>query len=399
MGVKLQKPGDPGHPGGNRRTYVRVNYRGRRKTRVFNTKQAAEAYASTVESILTDAELGKTDASAVFASLAQTPSRPAVTFEEAAERWWTHASPKMKGGTKDTYRNVLDKHLLPVFGPRPLEDITIDDVEAWWDTLRATGLSHKRLGTIRGVLAGVFQRAVARRLTTQDPTAVIAGRLGREDREVRQAEWLTEPELTKLLALAEAREPKYHPLLLTLASTGIRLGEALGLQVGDVDLTRRTLAIRRAIRKHRVGSPKSGKPRTVSMPRSTVAVLRNWIATVRAEAAVRGQEALWLFPGATGQPMEDKCPLQALRRLLLLAGIVRKVRIHDLRHTYASLAIQRGVPLLVVKEQLGHSTIAITADIYGHLVPDATREAASAWEDILEGISRNPRATDASEPA
>ncbi len=399
MGVKIQRPGDPGHPGGNRRTYVRVNYRGRRKTRVFNTKQAAEAYASTVESILTDAELGKTDAGAVFASLAQTPSRPAVTFEEAAERWWTHASPDMKAGTQDTYRNVLDKHVLPIFGQRPLEDITIDDVEAWWASLRATGLSHKRLRTIRGILAGVFQRSVAKRLTTQDPTAVIAGRLGREDREVRQAEWLTEPELTKLLALAEEREPKYHPLVLTLASTGIRLGEALGLQIGDVDLTRRTLAIRRAIRKHRVGSPKSGKPRTVSIPRSTVAVLRDWMDTIRAEAAVRGQEPTWLFPGGTGQPIEDKCPVQALRRLLKLAGITRKVRIHDLRHTYSSLALQRGVPLLVVSRQLGHSTIAITADIYGHLVPDATREAASAWEDILEGISRNPRATDASEPA
>lgn len=63
------------------------------------------------------------------------------------------------------------------------------------------------------------------------------------------------------------------------------------------------------------------------------------------------------------------------------------------RHTYASLALQRGVPLLVVSRQLGHASIAITADIYGHLVPDATREAAEAWEAILDGASRNPRAT------
>ena len=396
MGVKLQKPGDPGHPGGNRRIYVRVNYGGDRKTRVFTTQKAAEAYQSTVESILRDAELGKVDTKSIFATRPPvSPKTPVVTFAQAAERWWAHASPKMKAGTQDTYRNVLGKHILPVFGPRPLEDITIDDVEAWWDTLRSSGLSHKRLSTIRGILAGVFQQAVARRLTTQDPTAVIAGRMGREDREVRQAEWLTEAELTKLLAMAEAREPKYHPFFLTLASTGIRLGEALGLQVGDVDLARGTLSIRRAVRKHRVGSPKSGKPRTVSIPRHTGAVLRDWMDTIRAEAAVRGQEATWLFPGATGQPIEDKCPLPALRRLLKLAGITRKVRNHDLRHTYASLALQRGVPLLVVSRQLGHSTIAITADIYGHLVPDATREAADAWEAILDANSRTPRATPA----
>jgi len=393
MGVKLQRPGDPGHPGGNRRIYVRVNYKGTRKTRVFNSTKAAENYAGQVEAML---KLGKIED--VFAEPIPSPAAPAPTFKEAAERWWAIESATMKGGTQDTYRNILDKHLLPAFGARSLADITIPDIEAWWAGLRSQGYSHKRLATIRGILTGIFRRAVTAGIVNRNPVEAIAGRMGREDREVRQAEWLTEPELTRLLALAEGREPKCHPLLLTIVSTGLRLGEALGLQVGDVDLTRRTLAIRRAIRKHRVGNPKSGKPRTASLPPSTVTVLRGWLDTIRAEAAVRGQEALWLFPGATGQPIEDKCPGQALRRVLKLAGIPRPLRIHDLRHTYASLALQRGVPLLVVSRQLGHASIAITADTYGHLVPDATREAAEAWEAILDGVSRNPRATPETEP-
>jgi integrase len=166
-----------------------------------------------------------------------------------------------------------------------------------------------------------------------------------------------------------------------------------------VNLERCRLAIRRQIRKHRIGSPKSGKPRTVSVPPSTIAVLRGWIDTIRAEAAVRGQEATWLFPGATGESFEDKCPAPAMGWIPRLAHIGRKIRVHDLRHTYASLAIQRGVPLLTVSRQLGHSSIAITADIYGHLVPDATREAAAAWEAILTPLPRNPRATPAQESA
>lgn len=227
----------------------------------------------------------------------------------------------------------------------------------------------------------------------------IMGRMGKEDREVRQVEWLTEPELATFLSVAREREPRYFPFLLTLASTGMRAGEALGLQVGDVDLNRCRLAIRRAIRKHRVSSPKSGKPRTVDSPPSSMAVLRGWIDTVRAEAAVRGQEATWLFPSGTGQPMDEVPFRAAFRRCLKAAGILRHLRPHDLRHTYASLALQRGVPLVVVSRQLGHASIAITADIYGHLAPDAGRQAADAMEAILTEHSRNPRATPSEESA
>ncbi len=391
MGVKIQKPGEPGHPGGNRRIYVRVNYRGHRKTRVFNSTKGAERYATDVEALL---KLGKVDE--VFTDPAPAPTVP--TFREAAERWWAVDGATFKGGTQDTYQNALKVHILPTFEGHRIDDISVSDVEDWWARLRAKGFSHKHLGNIRGVLLGIFRRAVTAGQLSRNPAEAIRGRLGREDREVRQAEWLTEPELTAFLGVAAEREPRYYPFFLTVASTGLRIGEALALQAGDVDLERGKIAIRRAIRKHRIGSPKSGKARTVDMPPATATVLRDWINTVRAEAAIRGQEATWLFPGETGNPQEDKCFVPALRRILKAAGIPRPLRVHDLRHTYASLAIQRGVPLVVVSRQLGHASIAITADTYGHLAPDAGRQAADAMEAILTEHSRNPRATAPADP-
>jgi len=247
------------------------------------------------------------------------------------------------------------------------------------------------------VLVSIFRRAVTSGILPRNPVEAIRGRLGREDREVRQVEWLTEPELTRLLTVAAEREPRYHPLLLTIASTGLRLGEAVGLQVGDVDLVRNKLYIRRAIRKRQVSSPKSGKPRTVDVRPSTIAVLRGWIEMVRAEAAVRGEEACWLFPSATGKPVDEPLIWNALARALKAAGIRRRLRVHSLRHTYASLALQRGVPLLTVSRQLGHASIAITADVYGHLAPDAGRQAADAMEAILTEHGRNPGATPSEE--
>jgi len=394
MGVKIQRPGEPGHPGGNRRTYVRVNYGGHRRTRVFNSSKGAERYAADVEALL---KLGKVDD--VFMEPTPAPDVPAPTFQEAAERWLAVDGEAFKWGTKEDYQSILKCHILPIFGDRPLPSITRAEVEDWWAGIRAKKLSRSRMRPIRRVLANIFKRAVASGVLGQNPAEAIAARIGREDRDVRQAEWLTEQELAKALAVAQQREPRLYPILLTLASTGIRVGEALGLQVGDVDLERRKFSIRRSVRKFRIGSPKSGKPRTVDVPPAAIAVLRGWIDTVRAEAAVRGQEATWLFPSQSGYLLNSSMVRHPLRRVLRGAGITRRFRVHDLRHTFASLAIQRGVPLVIVSRQLGHGSVAITDSVYGHLDPEATRAAAVAWESILTVPGRNLGATESETPA
>ncbi len=391
MGVKVQRPGDPGHPGGNRRIYVRVNYQGHRKTRVFNATKAAQDYAAQVEAML---KLGQVEG--IFTALApEAPPPPAPTFAEAAERYVAVDGAAWKGNTADTYLNILRLHILPTFGPHPLAEITVADVETWWAGLRGKGFSHKHLANLRCVLGGIFRRAVVSGFISRNPVDAINGKLGREDREVRQVEWLTEGELSRFLEVAAQREPRHYPLLLTLVSTGLRVGEALAVQVGDLDLDRGKIHVRRSVRKYRVGSPKSGKARTVDVPDSTVEVLKGWVNLIRAEAAVRGQEPQWVFPSANGGIPHDRPARRALHRVLRMAGISRRVRLHDLRHTYASLALQRGVPLLVVSRQLGHASIAITADVYGHLAPEATREAARTWDAILAPMcaGRNPRAT------
>ncbi len=386
MGVKIQKPGEPGHPGGNRRVYVRVNYLNHRKTRVFNGAKAAERYAFDVEYLLSNGKTGD-----VFTD--PTPTTPVPTFKEAADRWLAVDGSRMKAGTLDTYQSILKHHLLPLFESRRLTDITVADVENWWATQRASGRSHKALGNCRTVLHSIFQRAVTSGTLPRNPADAIKGKLGREDREVRQAEWLSEQELMAVLNVAAQREPRYYPFLLTIATTGLRAGETTGLQVLDVDFERCKLSIRRAIRKHKIGSPKSGKPRTVDAPQTTMMVLRDWVDVVRSEAAFRGQEPTWLFPSNTGQPVDEAIVRGAFNRCLKAAGILRHIRLHDLRHSYASLALQHGVDLLVVSRQLGHASIAVTADIYSHLLPNATRAAADAFEAILTMPSRNLGAT------
>jgi integrase len=238
-------------------------------------------------------------------------------------------------------------------------------------------------GNPKSVLRGICRRAVSLGLLPVNPVERIEGRLGRQDKEIRQADFLTAEELGKMLAAAERVCPREYPILLVMATVGLRIGEAAGLQIGDLDVPRLRLHIRRTVRRGYVGSPKSGKGGVVDVPTSTMAVLANIREIRQVEAAVDGKEPRWLFPGDTKEmPITPEAVGLALRKALAAAGIW-KIRPHDLRHTYATLAIQAGVPLLTVSRQLRHASISTTADLYTHAVPGSDRAAAEALEAVL----------------
>ena len=186
-------------------------------------------------------------------------------------------------------------------------------------------------------------------------------------------------ELSALLAAVGAC-PAHADLIHTLAWTGLREGEALGLQWGDMDFRGGFLLCRRSAYYRRkrlyVKAPKSGKGRRVDIPAALAVRLKARRAVMEAEAAGHGREpSPWIFP----DPANHAKPLDVHRfrmdvwHPLLKAVGLRAVRIHDLRHGYASLLLQRGASLTYVKDQLGHSTIKLTVDLYGHLVPGANR--------------------------
>ena len=215
--------------------------------------------------------------------------------------------------------------------------------------------------------------------------------MGRQDTEVRQADYLTQGDLTTLLATAERICSREYPMFLVMATGGLRIGEAIGLQVGDIDVVGQQIHVRRAVRRGYIASPKNGKGRTVDMPPTTMSVLEQLRETRQVEAAYQGKEARWLFPQATGGSMPETASTvqKSLRRALLGAGI-RPIRPHDLRHTYATLAIQAGVDLLTVSRQLGHASISTTANLYVHAVPGKNRAAAEALEAVLTRNQTQP---------
>jgi integrase len=282
--------------------------------------------------------------------------------------------------------------MTPVFGDLPITQITPDQIERWWVTLRTSGLCRKYLGTLRGILKDIFQRGVKTGILQRNPADRIEGRLGKTQGEIKPAsDYLTAEDLATFLQTAERLCPTEYPIFLVMATCGLRVGEALGLQAGDLDGPARQLHIRRSVRRGYVDSPKSVKAGVVDVPAATMAVLQEIKEIRQVEAAVNGTEARWMFPSPVlpKRPVTSEHLRRSMRRALLAAG-VRKIRLHDLRHTYATLTIQAGVNILNVSRQLRHASIAITADTYAHAVPGGNRAAADVMEAILVGNQAQP---------
>src|SRR5947208_10300422 len=167
-------------------------------------------------------------------------------------------------------------------------------------------------------------------------------------------------------------------MLLCALRTGLRFGELAGLLWGDLDFQRRFIEVRRSLHDGgRVELPKNKKIRRVDMSRQLAEELQRLKAARAKEALAKGwgQIPEWVFCNEDGRPLwRSDFERRVFHKIFSKAGL-RRIRFHDLRHTFASRLLQNGESPVYVKEQMGHHSIKVTVDIYGHLVPGSNREA------------------------
>jgi integrase len=368
-----------------------IDYKGRRKARRVGTgKVGMRAAKAAAEKIQAKLALGET-------ALLDETRATAPTFMEFAEGWLKHVAAQRKPGTAEKYESILRKHWFPVLGRLPVTAVTREHIKAVLGKKLSAEFKPK---TVRGhldVLRACFFVAVEDQLMSANPAARL-GKFFTRSGESQEIEIFTRSELTTLLETAEREMLDAYPIVLTLARTGLRIGEALTLQADDLDFERHELWVRRTwgsrkktLGDRRINAPKSNRFRRVDMSEQLSQVLQGLLTMREAEAILRGRDRYpWLFLGRDGGPMTPGSFWQNVWRPLLRRSGLRYRKPHTLRHTYASLLIQNRESLAYIRDQLGHHSIKLTVDTYGHLVPGANRAAVNRLDDAT---GRNLHAT------
>jgi integrase len=320
-----------------------------------------------------------------------------VTFEDYGQ-WWleNHARGSIKDSTYREYEAALKNHLIPVFGPKPLAKIGRKEVKELIARKKQEGFSSSTIRNILAPLRGMYNEAIE----NEDAHFNPASNLGKINKKQPGAPInpLTGEEVGMLLEKAEEKNPDLYPLLLCAARTGMRQGELIALKGTDVDFHGRFIEVNRTLSRGKITLPKSNKTRRVDMSGQLTGVLQDLMSKRKALALRKEMEKPsgerrsaaevtgeimegWLFTTPIGTQLDPSNLRKAFNRLLDLAEL-RRVRFHDVRHSFASLLIGHGESLAYIRDQLGHSSIQITVDVYGHLTPGGNRQAVDRLDDM-----------------
>lgn len=350
-----------------------------------------------------EARADKDDAEQRLAEIIKGGKKPVnnkQSFQEYAE-WWLEncAQGNIKDSTFDEYKAVLNNHAYPAFGSRPLTKVTRMMIREFIAQKKRADLSRSTIKNILAPVRAIYNQAIEDGVLQFNPASNV-GKFNKREPEEKQLSPLTREELATLLTTAKEKMPHHYPALLCAARTGLREGELIGLKWGDIDFHGRFIEVKRNISRGQITTPKSGKARRVDMSLQLTNTLDELLATKKAaalrqdmeipqEGRRKPEEVLaevmdsWIFTTPVGTQLDpNNLRKYVFYRCLDLAEL-RRVRFHDLRHTFASLLIQQGESLAYVKDQLGHHSIQITVDTYGHLVPGSNRQAVDRLDDAL----------------
>jgi integrase len=361
--------------------YVVIDYHGRRKSKCVGTREAAERVKREIEARLALGDMGMIESS----------SSP--TFKGYAEKWFDlHKASRLKHSTSQGYKSLLDQHLISELGSLRLEEITRERARGLVADLAQKELSPSTVRNVGALLRKILNEAFEDGLIESNPAARLG--LSMSAKQQRQAkEFLRPDEIRTLLQTVEEGFPQFCPLITTLVHTGMRIGEVLALEWGDVNFgeneqdPNRYIVVRRNFTHGQYATVKSGRERRVNMSTALRRVLMELWDQQMVEAFAQGREEIkpLMFPGPSGRPLDYSWFNKRVWHKALEAARLRRVTIHALRHSFASFLIQAGALLAYVRDQLGHSSIQVTVDVYGHLVPADN----IAWTDALNTLSQS----------
>jgi integrase len=322
-----------------------------------------------------------------------------ITLGEYLERWLQTQRQPLAPSTFASYEGNIRLHVLPHIGSIPLHRLAPEDLDALYAMLLTSGRRNKGGGslspkTVRHVHA-VIHKALAdanRKGSVARNVADLADPPKLSSRARPKMKVWNADELRRFFELIEGHH--LYAAFYVKANTGMRRGELLGLTWRTVDFDNARLSITQTVTAPRykvtVSDVKSAHSlRTIDLDDRTIAVLRSWRRQQleqQLETGIRTDDTGFAFAKPNGDPLHPDYFSQTFERLV--AGMdLPRIRLHDLRHTHATLLLKEGVPPKVVSERLGHSSVAFTMQVYQHVLPGMQADAAAAFGKIVFGSS------------
>jgi integrase len=325
------------------------------------------------------------------------------TDETVAEylRAWLRAQKKLRQTTARNYSVNIEKYVVPQIGALKLTDVTSDTLDALYDKLSASGsrtggpLAPKTVRNVHLVLHKALASAVKKRRLKFNPASAcdaVPALEERQAREQRMREEVWSPAEIRTF-LESVRDDRLYAAWLLLATTGLRRGELLGLGWQHVDLETGTIRVARSLVVLDGKPTLTGTTKTDSSA-ATIAVDAGTVAALRAHRTKQKQEERWgeeayapsdlVFTAEAGGPLSPTGFLRRFQRLARHAGL-RPIRVHAMRHSYASALLAGGLPMKVISDRLRHAGIGITSDLYVHLSAELDKASAEAGAAFILG--------------
>lgn len=303
----------------------------------------------------------------------------------------TTAKPSVRGNTFRNYEGTVRLHISPELGDTPLASLTPQQVQGFLAGMVKSGLSERTALYAYTILKRALSQAVRWNLIVRnvcdfvDPPRAARNEMKVFSREQAQA------------FLQHVQGDRLEAYYTVAMSIGLRLGEALGLRWLDVDWARSTLTVQHSLQRldGRLQLLEAKTPmsnRAIKMPTLIVKALRAHLARQdeeRLAAGPRWKESGHVFTNALGGPVEPRNMIRQYKGHLAAAGLP-DMRVHDMRHTAASLMFAQGIPLKMISEILGHSSSRVTLDIYAHIYDEGRQQAADQIDEIFsaKGVSK-----------
>lgn len=395
-------------PGRGQPWHVFIHLKGIIRSKVVGDKRDADAVASALRRKLALGELkldefsGEGPTAESAATPRATGKQSAPTVSEFAGRFLNeYAKVALKQNTWEGYEAVLEKHLLPEWGTRRLDEIKRADVKTLLLKKQNSGLAHGSVQNIHIVISSLFTYALELEVLAAHPAQRMGRHMKKGDRK-KDVRPLTPQQASTFLAGAKEHFPKHYPMLLCAFRTGMRLGELLGLRWRDVNFSSNQIEVKRSYSHGRMDTTKSKKSRLVDMSdqlkltmlqhRGAMEVKFNARLARLEKLGPMGERPQFddspVFPDADGGHMHgDNFRHRVFTKLIEKLNFPR-FRIHDIRHTFASHLLGNNAPIVYAKEQLGHASITTTVDCYGHLVPNANRNEVNKLDDADAAVQQ-----------